>query len=67
LGEQPVADEQSLKDLPPNERLQRLLQAKNLAQSEALRELLPRDEASEKLIGPSGGYEDKTTASQPEE
>jgi hypothetical protein len=29
-----------------------------LAESDALREYLPRDEKSEREIGPSGGYED---------
>lgn len=55
--------DEDLKNLNPQERANKLRQAQMFAESDALRELLPRDEATEKLIGPTGGYEDKTSGS----
>ena len=55
-SQQPSED--SLKGLNPEERAVELNTARMFAESDALREYLPRDEASEALIGPTGGYED---------
>lgn len=49
---------EELANLSPLERANRLSQARIFAESEAMREVLPRDEETESLIGPSGGYED---------
>ena len=50
--------EAELKQLPAEERQQARKSAFVMAESEALRELLPRRDDEENLIGPSGGYED---------
>lgn len=58
-----LPSEESLQGLSPQDRAKQMNQATMFAESEALRELLPRDEESEKQIGPTGGYEDRTTVS----
>src|SRR5690348_3092617 len=51
--------EESLRSLTEEERQRELNTAFVIAESEALREYLPRDEKEEELIGPNGGYVDK--------
>ena len=51
-------DPKELEGLSPVAKANRLASAKMFAESDAMREMLPRDEASEALIGPTGGYED---------
>ena len=51
-------DPKELEGLSSVAKANRLASAKMFAESDAMREMLPRDEASEALIGPTGGYED---------
>lgn len=59
-------DPRSLEHLSPEQQQREKISHRLLTESDAMRELLPRDEASEKLIGPSGGYEDQTSDSTDE-
>lgn len=53
-----LPSEDNLKGLSQHEKLRKHIEALRFAESDALRELLPRDEETDALIGHSGGYED---------
>lgn len=54
-----LPSEEFLKDMSPLDRQRELNSTKMFAESDAMREVLPRDEASDGLIGPNGGYVDR--------
>jgi hypothetical protein len=58
---------EDLKSLGPAEQAWRFQEARMFAESDALREYFPRDETTEKEIGPNGGYVDRIAESLDED